>query len=389
MKTIEQLQSELRTFAADMNSELEQLKEQRADSTLTADFSKLSASASRYPIERHPLESQDEHTKKCYITLLLTVARFEPEMLSESLLFAHRVAFGMYYLAGGEDLKDEFLSSQTLTFEQLDEVTNLFRKSELRLMLIEECLLMAGAFDKGRKAAFEYIAQLAVMLNVDKEELTMLSNMAAVILTDDLSQYKCEIANQHDIFACYLNKFEPQFAKMRKMYIPTVTASELRKAAIAVSETIDCLSVKFEHNCVAFYLDKYKINERGERHKLFSRMAITKCENGRVYFYQKKNIGLDWYNEEVYNKIKEYSQDEAAIGCFELLFAISGKKKFLDGVIKGTLFDENDVPESILTDFLKSQKLGVLTHWLDNNKTAAYQYFIAHGGKPDENNGGH
>lgn len=243
MKTIEQLQSELRAFAADMNSELEQLKEQRADSTLTADFPKLSASASRYPIERHPLESHDEHTQKCYITLL-TVARFEPEMLSESLLFAHRVAFGMYYLSGGEDLKDEFLSSQTITFEQLDEVTNLFRKSELRLMLIEECLLMAGAFDKGRKAAFEYIAQLAVMLNVDKEQLTMLSNMAAVILTEDLSQYKCEIANQHDIFACYLNKFEPHFAKWRRIYYPTVSATELRSVASKISERIDGISVR-------------------------------------------------------------------------------------------------------------------------------------------------
>lgn len=217
MKTIEQLQSELRDFAADMNSELEQLKEQRADSTLTADFPKLSASASRYPIERHPLESQDEHTQKCYITLLLTVARFEPEMLSESLLFAHRVAFGMYYLAGGEDLKDEFLSSQTLTFEQLDEVTNLFRKSELRLMLIEECLLMAGVFDKGRKAAFEYIAQLAVMLNVDKEELTMLSNMAAVILTEDVLQSKCQIDYNSALFSCYLKKLELQCSRIEEL----------------------------------------------------------------------------------------------------------------------------------------------------------------------------
>lgn len=205
MKTIDEIQSELRALAL----ELEQLKQSNdAAENLTADFKKLSANGYRYPITPHPLESFDEHANKCYLTLLLTVAQFEPEMLSESLLLAHRIAFGMNYLGEGGDLQEEFAAAQTLTFSQLDEITSLFRETDERLMLILECLLTAGAFNKGRQEAFKYIAELAVLLNVDKEQLVFLSNMAAVILTGDLGQYKCKIKNTYEIFNVYLQPLD-------------------------------------------------------------------------------------------------------------------------------------------------------------------------------------
>lgn len=202
MKTIDEIQSELRALAL----ELEQLKQSNdAAENLTADFKKLSANGYRYPITPHPLESFDEHASKCYLTVLLTVAQFEPEMLSESLLLAHRIAFGMNYLGEGDDLQEEFAAAQTLTFSQLDEITSLFRETDERLMLILECLLTAGAFDKGRQEAFKYIAELAVLLNVDKEQLVFLSNMAAVILTKNLDYYRCNIRNKYNFFNCYLH----------------------------------------------------------------------------------------------------------------------------------------------------------------------------------------
>lgn len=208
MKTIDEIQSELRALAL----ELEQLKQSNdAAENLTVDFKKLSANGYRYPITPHPLESFDEHANKCYLTVLLTVAQFEPEMLSESLLLAHRIAFGMNYLGEGGDLQEEFAAAQTLTFSQLDEITSLFRETDERLMLILECMLTAGAFDKGRLEAFKYIAELAVLLNVDKEQLVFLSNMAAVILTGDLGKYKCEIYNNYGkLFECYLKDFDLQ-----------------------------------------------------------------------------------------------------------------------------------------------------------------------------------
>ena len=367
MKTIEQLQSELRAFAADMNSELEQLKEQRADSTLTADFPKLSASASRYPIERHPLESQDEHTQKCYITLLLTVARFEPEMLSESLLFAHRVAFGMYYLAGGEDLKDEFLSSQTLTFEQLDEVTNLFRKSELRLMLLEECLLMAGAFDKGRKAAFEYIAQLAVMLNVDKEELTMLSNMAAVILTQDISQYRCQIRNTYSIFDCYINTFKNK--DTLSVFYCKVNCQKLRDAYAKANGRDEWyhtyhftkLQMRLCGNEIQHYLFLKDVN-KGTKDDIF--VDSYKMTDKKCTFLLSPEIFDTW--KDTYNYRGTWTEETANLN--------------LDICISGWISVTRGLPISYLEKALKDKPVGVLAHPLFCNENTIKDYFIANGG---------
>ena len=57
----------------------------------------------------------------------------------------------------------------------------------------------------------EYIAQLAVLLNVDKQKIVFLANLARVILTQDLDEYKTDIFNEYDVFDCYLNKFEEKF----------------------------------------------------------------------------------------------------------------------------------------------------------------------------------
>lgn len=202
MKTIEDIQSELRALA----QELEQLKEQKPASMQSGDFSRLSAAAARCPIPKHPLSGRDEHTQKCYMVVLLSVSQYAGEKLEESLLFAHRIAWGMGYLSRGKDLREEYLSSQRLSAADLDECTALFLDSDDRLMLVLELLLTAGCFDRGKKSGLEYIAGLCTMLKVSKDELTFLSNMAAAVLTQDLGNYKCNIRNTYSIFDGYLER---------------------------------------------------------------------------------------------------------------------------------------------------------------------------------------
>lgn len=204
------MQAGLRTAMNEIQSikdDLEQFKNAKSNGDLTADFKKISANAKRYPITPHPLSDTDEHTQKLYLTLLLSVAAYEPERLSDSLNFIHRIAYGCGYLEKG-DLKEEFTSAQILTFDQLDEATGLFRENDLRLMLIEEMLITAGAFNKGRNAAFEYISRMCQLLNVNKDEISFLSNMAAVVLTKDASNYKCNYLNTYPMFDVYLMDIE-------------------------------------------------------------------------------------------------------------------------------------------------------------------------------------
>lgn len=200
MKTIDEIQRELKVLI----NELNQLKEEKADVNLNLDFKKLTAYGKRYPICPHPLEKCDMHTKKCYLLLLLSLVSYDKEAVYSSLQLIHRIAFGCKYLTGEMDLKEEFASAQIMTFEQLDEATVLFKNNDMRLLLVLEMLLITGYFTKGKKAALEYTAEICILLNVAKEELLFLSNMAAVILTGDLKQYKCQIANKYNLFTAYL-----------------------------------------------------------------------------------------------------------------------------------------------------------------------------------------
>ncbi len=367
MKTIEQLQNELRAFAEEMNGALEQMKEKTAEENgFNADFEQISANACRYPIEGHPMANEDEHSKKCYITMLLSVVRYEPKMLSESLLYAHRVAFGMGYLSRGENLKDEFLSAQTLTFAQLDEITVLFKDNDLRLMLIEECLIMAGAFDKNKSDAFNYIAEIAVMLNVNKKQLTFLGNMAAVILTRDMSNYKCDVANKYSMFDCYLKDICP----LEKRFEMLSINADCQKARDAYSNIpqrglfrsgFKGIVIKSSGYEVKYYMDSYDNNEI-----LFD--SVKQC----AIIFRIRICDNDYQSDQT----TQYTSSTAFYKP-----STWGKSHTSYERISLSLCLGNTVPISELEKAFSSLKIGVKPHPLYYyDEQHAREYYIAHGG---------
>ncbi len=179
MKTITDLQTELRELAL----ELERFKEK--PDGLAVDFAGLSDEAARSPIEEHPLANSDEHAQRCYIILLLTVARLDLETLSGSLLYAHKVAFGMGYLQKGKTLRDEFIASQTVDDRLFDEIRELFSESDIGLVLISDCLFMAAGFNRGKRTALEYVSQLASLMCVRREMLVALANLTVAFIQLD------------------------------------------------------------------------------------------------------------------------------------------------------------------------------------------------------------
>lgn len=202
MKTIDDIQRELKSLA----SELEQLKESKNDSVPDIDFAKISAHGMRFPIKNHPMKNCDKHQQKCYLTLLLSIVNFDKDVMVDTITFIHRIAYGMGYLKEGKDLSEEYLAAQALTFAQLDEMTKLFLKSDMRFMFIEECLILSGAFKKGRSKAFEYISELADMLVIKTDEMKVIANIAAVIVSRDPKKYKLKQQNPYDFMECYLKE---------------------------------------------------------------------------------------------------------------------------------------------------------------------------------------
>lgn len=204
MKTIDEIQHELRKLA----DELELIKEERSLDEDEIDWNQISVDACAKAIKPHPLDGVDEYFQKCYMTTLLTVAWLDEKSLAESLFLAHRIAFGMDYLEKHENLYYEYIAAKSLSYTQLDELLELFADKDEKLMLILECLLIAGTFEKGRKAAFEYIAKMSELLGLTKENIVFLSNLAAVVLTRDTSKYKCDIWNEWELFNCYLAELD-------------------------------------------------------------------------------------------------------------------------------------------------------------------------------------
>ena len=204
MKTIGEIQSELRKLC----QELEALKQEQEAKVNEVDLKKISAVASRYPIENHPMLNEDEHHKDMYLQILFSVAVLEKQNNEDGIKTICRIAYGMGYTGDFESL---LIKAQTMNFDILDECTRLFGKSELKYILLLECMLVTAEFDGGKRRALEYISELSVLLNITKEDITFLANLARVILTQDLNEYKIDVQTDTSLYDCYLVNFLSEF----------------------------------------------------------------------------------------------------------------------------------------------------------------------------------
>lgn len=205
MKTIAEIQSELRILCA----ELETIKAAQQPETKEINFRQIISMAYRYPINGHPLANEHEHIKDMYLTVLLSVAVLDEEQYEESLMTICRIASGMHFEGNIEEL---FLSAKSIKFDVLDECTRLFINSEKKLILLLESMLIAASFNKNRRRGMEYISELSVLLKIDKKDMTFLANLARVILTQNLREYKTDIPNCYGtLFDCYIVNFKNEF----------------------------------------------------------------------------------------------------------------------------------------------------------------------------------
>ena len=204
MKTIEELHRELDNICR----ELDIIEKAQKDATkaVTVNFSKIKSVAKRYPINNHPLKNYDEHIKKRYLLMIMSVAVIDDECYDDSMLTLSRIAAGMEYEGSIEEL---FLAAKTIDYKTVDECTELFINSDTKLILFMECILVSAKFNKRRSEAISYLGELPVLLRMTKDEVLLTSNLARVVITQDLEEYKCEVPNVYDgLFDCYLDDFE-------------------------------------------------------------------------------------------------------------------------------------------------------------------------------------
>lgn len=352
MKSIEEMQASIKNIQnelAILKDDLDDLRNEKNGGAFDFDIEEIVVKAKHDPIADHPLSKKDDYTQRRYLILLLTVAQFEQDKLFDNLLLAHRIAYGCGYLKDG-DLTDEYAASHTLSVTQVDELVSLFANDDLRLLLIEEMLLMAGKFDKGLKSAAEYISQICEIFTISGNELTFLCQISEVILAENIKLYTCNIRNKYSLFDCYLNKLK--IRNYREVYIPPIKKDidnmQFYYAKLTVSDNI--LSVKAAY-CIGNVASM-----------LYLRAASSSLSSGKTLNYYE-----DVFSDSILSPFSSYNRQT---------------KKVTDTYHVGNNF-------VLFTDQLRScdfgKPVGVLYHPLDSDDNGIKEYFISHGGQINEN----
>lgn len=201
MKSIEELQADLKQIYAEL--EERKLMEQEATAK-TVNFHEISSKAERYKMEGHPMSGRDEHEQAMYLLLLLSVAVMDDTVYETSFSLLYRISHGMGFKG---DVQELFVQAAQINFERIDEITRLFIKDDVRLVMMMECMMLAQSFKKEYKKAMEYIAELCILMKLEKEQITMISNIARAILMQDAAEYRCDVKNTYEVFDCYIKMF--------------------------------------------------------------------------------------------------------------------------------------------------------------------------------------
>ena len=293
MKTIAEIQSELRKLC----QELEALKQEQEAKAKEVDLKKICAVASRYPIENHPMLNEDEHHKDMYLQILFSVAVLEKQNNEDGIKTICRIAYGMGYTGDFESL---LIKAQTMNFDILDECTRLFGKSELKYILLLECMLVTAEFDGGKRRALESISELAVLLNIPKEDIIFLANLARVILTQDLNEYKIDVQTNTSLYDCYLANFLSEF-DIQFIEVPYSIIRKGRKRILTlVSDSAD----------INFFIDNCKIID--EKLNIVYKFKDSYNDDSRTEVIDLNGKIIDYYLKK-YNK-SNHRNDKVLVG---------------------------------------------------------------------------
>lgn len=202
MKSIEELQADLKKLYAEL--EERRLMEQEAIPQ-TVNFEEISSKAERYKIENHPMNGKDEREQEMYLLTLLSVIAIDDSVYEKSFSLLYRISHGMGF---NGDIQELFLQAQQMNFIRIDEITRMFINDDVKLVMLMECMMLAVSFQKEKKRAMEYISEICILMKLEKEQVILISNIAKVVLMQDINEYKCDIKNTYNTFNCYLYQLE-------------------------------------------------------------------------------------------------------------------------------------------------------------------------------------
>lgn len=182
MKTIVQLQAELRAAAEQVEALSQELAQfQPSDNKKGLDFTHIQAIGKRYPVEKHALTGVDADFQRQYLTLLAAPLLLESQEPENGWLFLQRIICG----AGCDiPLADLQADAATITDQQLDVFSAAVIEHGLAdALMLDEMLLYLAC--RGGEAMKDWLAALAELLGRTLTQVQELAQLAGFIATEN------------------------------------------------------------------------------------------------------------------------------------------------------------------------------------------------------------
>ena len=218
VRAIENTLSTLTQQLGLINNALQQLSEPVDKNGI--DFEDIKILAKRIPYKNHPIkEITSSNAQLDYLFILLNIVRLNEVKDINQFVF-------LQWLINESKLK--YTLEQIISMGLKSDVLNLLKSSEVlsdqqKRILILDAMILSNLSETRRDTVFNYLADLCVIFQIEKENVKTYSQIARLILTQSYSKLKKQDADKiikhSKNFMCYLSKdiFEPYFAPLRRI----------------------------------------------------------------------------------------------------------------------------------------------------------------------------
>ena len=215
MKTISELQCEIRSMQTELRNMDEHLNEisdelmnYKDSGTGKSDYEKIYRVVQTMPIIEHPIIKYGYESKNNYFAILILVATCEDSINNEQKIFLQR----MIMADSQRSTIDAYLNGiSTINIENV--IFNIHEdiKHNLAKQLVLDMIIIANLSKIQTEKTFGLITNIAAFLEIDSDDLIHISNIALTILKQNIREYrnninKATIIGDEESFGYYLNE---------------------------------------------------------------------------------------------------------------------------------------------------------------------------------------
>ncbi|MDY4544775.1 MAG: hypothetical protein SPE00_05635 [Bacilli bacterium] len=270
-----------------------------------------------YPITNHPLEKEDDYIKGLYITMLFTIINSQEKSKEEQQFFIERIANGVKI----KDSINEYIKkSYDLEEKMISDFVNIFKDSTLKYNFFIDALIVLFISGEPEIKSIDFVADLADILTIKKQEVYEISELTKIILEQDKEKYKefCSQELEIDIrlFFVYIEEFvEGLLSNNSKL----LCIKYKQKTLINDDSIVEIIERSIESNVVI--IENIIIKNNTENNLKFQnceKITIKNCEfesSEYIYFSKCKNINIESniYKNQSSRAIKSYDCDNIEI----------------------------------------------------------------------------